>query len=47
MLSRNDTEARLYIARKHDELDYYIKKIKSFLVTKFEPSAYIKTKPLA
>jgi hypothetical protein len=35
----NGTEARLYISWKHDELDYYMQKIDSFLLQK--PKDYL------
>jgi hypothetical protein len=33
-IAMNGTEARLYISWKHNELDYYIQKIDSFLLQK-------------
>lgn len=38
-IAMNGTEARLYISWKHDELDYYMQKVKSFLLQ--EPEHYI------
>jgi hypothetical protein len=38
-IAMNGTEARLYISWKHNELDYYMRKVKSFLLQ--EPDHYI------
>jgi hypothetical protein len=38
-IAMNGTEARLYISWKHNELDYYMQKVKSFLLQ--DPEHYI------
>jgi hypothetical protein len=38
-IAMNGTEARLYISWKHNELDYYMRKVKSFLLQ--EPEQYV------
>ena len=38
-VAMNGTEARLYISWKHDDLDYYMRKVESFLLQK--PNDYL------
>jgi len=38
-IAMNGTEARLYVSWKHDELDYYMRNVKSFLLQ--EPEQYV------